>query len=42
MKYSELTPLIAVICNLALTLFVLSRDLRATVNRVFIFCGAAL
>ncbi|MEK7678505.1 MAG: histidine kinase N-terminal 7TM domain-containing protein [Verrucomicrobiota bacterium] len=42
MKYSELTPLIAVICNLALTLFVLSRDLRATVNRVYFLWGSAV
>ncbi|MEW6158256.1 MAG: ATP-binding protein [Verrucomicrobiota bacterium] len=43
MKYnSELTALIAVICNLALTFFVLSRDLRSIVNRVYFLWGTAV
>lgn len=42
MKYSELTALIAVLCNLALTFFILSRDTRSTVNRVYCLWGLAV
>ncbi len=42
MKFSELIPLTAAITNLALTLFVLTRDLRSTLNRVYLLWGLSI
>ncbi|MBU6400003.1 MAG: HAMP domain-containing histidine kinase [Verrucomicrobia bacterium] len=42
MRYYELTALIAVICNLGLTLFILSREPRSTINRVYFLWGFAV
>ena len=42
MTFSELIPLLASILNFLLTLFVFTRDRRATVNRVYLLWGASL
>ena len=42
MRFSELIPLTAAITNLALTLFVLTRDLRSTLNRVYLLWGLSI
>ncbi|MEN9574391.1 MAG: hypothetical protein RL514_2246 [Verrucomicrobiota bacterium] len=42
MRFSELIPLTAVITNLALTLFVLTRGLRSTLNRVYLLWGLSI
>ncbi|MHB8521747.1 MAG: ATP-binding protein [Limisphaerales bacterium] len=42
MKFSELIPLTAALTNLPLALFVLSRDWRSTLNRVYLLWGAAI
>ncbi len=42
MKFSELIPLTAAVTNLALTLFVLTRDLRSTLNRVYLLWGLSI
>lgn len=42
MRFSELIPLTAALTNFALTFFVLSRDLRSTLNRVFLLWGGSL
>ena len=42
MRFSELIPLTAAVTNLALTLFVLTRDLRSTLNRVYLLWGLSI
>jgi len=42
MKFYELIPLTAAVTNLALTLFVLTRDLRSTLNRVYLLWGLSI
>jgi len=42
MNYLESTALIAVVCNLTLTLFVLASDRRAIINRVYFLWGNAV
>lgn len=42
MKFAELIPLTAAVTNLALTLFVLTRDLRSTLNRVYLLWGLSI
>lgn len=42
MKFYELIPLTAVVTNLALTFFVMTRDLRSTLNRVYLLWGLSL
>ena len=42
MNFSELIPLAACLVNLTLTLFVFSRDVRATMNRVYLLWGISL
>ncbi|MBI5775670.1 MAG: hypothetical protein HZA89_18280 [Verrucomicrobia bacterium] len=42
MKFSELIPLTAAVTNLALTIFVLTRDLRSTLNRVYLLWGLSI
>ena len=42
MRFYELIPLTAAITNLALTLFVLTRDLRSTLNRVYLLWGLSI
>lgn len=42
MKFYELIPLTAAVTNLALTLLVLTRDLRSTLNRVYLLWGLSI
>src|SRR5580658_8320959 len=42
LKFSELIPLLASILNFLLTLFVFTRDRRATINRVYLLWGVSL
>lgn len=42
MKFLQLIPLTAAIVNLGLTLFVLSRNLKGTVNRVYLLWGLSV
>ena len=42
MKFYELIPLTAAVTNLALTIFVLTRDLRSTLNRVYLLWGLSI
>ena len=42
MRFSELIPLTAAITNLALTLFVLTRDLRSALNRAYLLWGLSI
>ncbi|KAF0174924.1 MAG: Integral membrane sensor signal transduction histidine kinase [Limisphaerales bacterium] len=42
MSFSAFIPLTAAITNLALTLFVLTRDLRSQLNRVFLLWGLSI
>ncbi|NBV20844.1 MAG: hypothetical protein EBS05_02455 [Proteobacteria bacterium] len=42
MNFYELIPLTAAVTNLALTLFVLTRDLRSTLNRVYLLWGISI
>src|ERR1700722_3431101 len=42
MKFSELIPLLASILNFLLTMFVFTRDRRATINRVYLLWGVSL
>jgi signal transduction histidine kinase len=42
MKYTALTALIAVLCNFGLTFFVVTRDPRSVVNRIYFLWGIAV
>lgn len=42
MSLGELIPLLAAVTNLALTLFVLTRDLRSNLNRVYLLWGMSI
>jgi signal transduction histidine kinase len=42
MRFSEIIPLLASILNFLLTLFVFTRDRRATINRVYLLWGVSL
>ena len=42
MRFSEIIPLLASILNFLLTIFVFTRDRRATINRVYLLWGVSL
>lgn len=42
MSFAEFIPLTAAVTNFALTLFVLTRDLRSTLNRVYLLWGLSI
>src|SRR2546422_481947 len=42
MRFFELIPLVGSICNLFVTVFVLTRGLRSTIRRVFLLWGTSI